>query len=211
MKKFLWLFPFFVVSCSIESYNETFYDSYGVVKEDANTSGKLYVRSDKGKILNPASSSLLSNEDRDRRVLMRFTTSDDINSDTIKVNVFDFLKITQINFKSGEDTFISDEVYLDNIWVAQDYLTLVMDVMAASENSLKNHQYFMYSNAEVVNDTVRMEFKYDRKDDLRNINVKKVVALKLDDKIQSQDSVVLAIKYRTNRGATKEKHIIYRK
>jgi hypothetical protein len=210
MKKFLWLFTFLAASCSLDNENETLYESYGVVKEDANTSGKLYVRSDNGKVLNPALSSLISNDDRDRRVWMLFTTGDDVKSDTIKVNVYDFLKITQIDFKTENDALVSDEVYLQKMWVAQNYLTLNMEVMASSENSLKNHQYFMYSNAEAVNDTVRMEFKYDRKNDTRNTKFNKIVALKLDDIIQNQDSVVLAIKYRTNI-ATKEEYIIYRK
>jgi hypothetical protein len=213
MKKILCLFAIFAVSCSIDNENETFYETYGVVKEDVHTNGKLYVRSDDGKVVIPAISSILSNDDRDKRVWMTFTTSDDIKSDTIKANMYDFLKITEIDFKKETGDLTSDNVYLMNIWIAQDYLTLIMKASAGSENSLKNHEYFMYSDTENVNDTVRMEFKYDRKNDGSSKEFNKIVALKLDDKIspaQGSDSVVVAIKYHTDLG-TKEKYLTYKK
>ncbi|MDR1594622.1 MAG: hypothetical protein LBS43_09110 [Prevotellaceae bacterium] len=205
MKKIFWLLAaFFIVSCSIDENNETIYQSYGVVKEDSNTSGKLYVRSDEGKIIVPSLSNLLSNDDRDSRIWMLFSTNDNVDSDTIKANVYDFLRITEIAFKNQSDESTSNEVYLQekNVWIAQDYLTMIMDVTANSEISLKNHKYTMYSDLEIVNDTVRMEFKYDRNNDSNNITFNKIVAMKLSDKIAVTDSqpVVLAIKYLTHTG-----------
>jgi hypothetical protein len=214
MKKvFLWLFAVLAASCSTDSDSDVFYQSYGVVKENAGTSGKLYIRSDEGKIIIPTLSSLISNEDRDKRVWMIYSTNDDVRLDTIKANMYDFIKITQIDFKRENDDITSDEVSLQEIWVAQDYLTLIMDVAAGSENSLKNHLYNMYSDTNVVNYPVRREFKYDRKNDSRNVRFKKIVALKLDDKInpaQGSDSVIMVIKYRMDTGF-KEKHIKYKK
>jgi hypothetical protein len=214
MKKvFLWLFAVLAASCSTNNENDVLYQSYGVVKEDANTSGKLYIRSDEGNIIIPTLSSLISNEDRDKRVWMMFFTSDNVQSDTIRANVYDFLKITSIDFKKENDDSTSDEVRSPKIWVAQDYLTLIMEVTAGSENSLQNHQYTMYSDTIVVNDTVRMEFKYDRKSDSHNSRFNKIVALKLDDKIkpaQGSNSVIMAIKYRTDAGF-KEEYITYQK
>jgi hypothetical protein len=213
MKKFLCLFAILAVSCSIDNENETFYQTYGVVKEDVNTNGKLYVRSDDGKVVIPAISSILSNDDRDKRVWMTFSTSDDVKSDTIKANVYDFLRITEIEFSTENEGSGSDNVDLREIWLAQDYLTMVMKVRAGSENSLKNHQYFMYSNTENVNDTVRMEFKYDRKNDAGSSEFNKILALKLNDIIspaQGSDSVVIAIKYHTD-AVSKERFLTYKK
>jgi hypothetical protein len=213
MKKILWLFAVLAASCSNgNDRNGILYQSYGVIKEDAGTSGKLYIRSDEGKII-ILSPGLMSNEDRDKRVWVRFFTDDDVKLDTIRANVYDLLKITSINFKKENDDLTSDEVRLLDIWVAQDYLTLIMDVTAGSDNSLKDHLYTMYSDTIVANDTVHMEFKYDRKSDDRSKRFNKIVALKLDDKIspaQGSDSVIMAIKYRTDSGF-KEQHITYKK
>jgi hypothetical protein len=180
---------------------------YGVVREDTNTSGKLYIRSDEGQIIIPASS-FLSIDDRNSRVWILFYTSDNVNnSDTIKTNIHEFLKITEIDF-NAETASTSDNVFLQKIWVAQDYLTLIMDVTALNEDSLEKHKYAMYSNWETVNDTVRMEFKYVRNNDSGNVQFSKTVALKLDDKITNPKTVVLAIKYQTNTG-NKEVFITY--
>jgi hypothetical protein len=218
MKKFflILLTTVIVASCSLdESDDGSLYQSYGVVKEEANASGRLYVRSDEGKVIIPSLSSLLSNENRDSRVWMLFSTADDIKSDTIKANVYDFLKITQMDFKLQNDESISDDVYLAKIWTAQDYLTLIMDVTASSENSLKNHKYTMYLNEESVNDveheqvsdTVRMEFKYDRNNDAPGTKFTKIVALKLDNKVNAR---VLVVKYKTATGF-KEEYVTYKK
>jgi hypothetical protein len=212
MKKFLCLFAIFAVSCSIDNENETLYETFGVVKEDVNTNGKLYVRSDNGKVIIPASS-MLTNDDRDQRVWMSFFTGDDVKSDTVKANVYEFLTITQVTFKGENDDLVSSDVDLKDIWLAQDYLTMIMKVKAGSKSSLENHRYIMYSSTENVNDTVRMEFKYDRNSDAGNSEFNKVVALKLDGIIspaQGSDSVVMAIKYRTNTG-TKEQYLTYKK
>jgi hypothetical protein len=212
MRKVFWLLTmFFIVSCSTDKNDnrDTLYQAYGVIREDANT-GKLYVRSDNGKAIIPALSSLLSNDDRDRRVWMLFSTGDDISLDTVKVNVYEFLKITQIDVKDQTDESTSDEVYLQEIWIAQDYLTMIMDVTASSEISLRNHRYTMYSDMKVVNDTVRMEFKYDRNNDSRSSKFTKIIALKLDDKITNPNSIVLAIKYRSSTG-DKEERVLYKK
>jgi hypothetical protein len=214
MKKILWLLTTaLVASCSLDDKgnDNIMYQSYGVVKEDANTSGKLYVRSDEGKTIIPSLSNLLSNDDREGRVWMVFSTDDDVNGDTVRANVYDFLRITIMDFKTENDKSTSDEVFLQNIWVAQNYLTMIMSVTANSEISLKNHKYTIYSDKEVVNDTVRMEFKYDRNNDANNLNINKIIALKLDDKIHLEsDSVVLAIKYRLN-AAVKETFVTYKK
>jgi hypothetical protein len=214
MKKILWLvMTIFIVSCSIDdNNNEALYQVYGVIKEDASTSGKLYVRSDNGHVIVPTLSNLLSNDDRDSRVWMLFSTNDNENSDTIKANIYDFLKITEIDFKTQSDESSSDEVYLQEIWIAQDYLTMVMDVSASSETSLKNHKYTMYSDLEIVNDTVRMEFKYDRNNDSNNAKFNKIVAMKLYDKVEVTDSksLVLVIKCKTNTG-DKETFVEYKK
>ncbi|MDR2382401.1 MAG: hypothetical protein LBD76_00735 [Prevotellaceae bacterium] len=207
MKKIFWILTTIVVaSCSFDDNdNETLYETYGVVKEDANISGKLYVRSDDGKAVHPSLSNLLSNEDRDTRVWMTFSTANDITSDTtIKANVYHFLRITPMDFKTYSDESASSTVYLWQMWVAQDYLTFVMDVNAGSENSLKEHKYTMYLKEE-VNDTARMEFKYDRNSDTSAKSFTKVVALKLDDKVNAK---VLAIKFNTDSGI-KEKFVQY--
>jgi hypothetical protein len=212
MKRFfLILTTIIVVSCSRDDDNEVLYQSYGVIKEDANTSGKLYVNSDEGKMIIPSLSSVLSNDDRGSRVCLLFSTSDDVNSDTIKANIYQRIIVTQMEFKTQNDKSISNDVYLKTMWVAQDYLTLTMDVMAGSENSLKNHKYTMYINEEITGDTVRMEFKYDRNNDAATTQFTKIVALKLDDKINvDSDSVVLTIKYKTNTGV-KEWFVTYKK
>jgi hypothetical protein len=214
MKKFFLILTIIIVaSCSLdEGSNEEFYQSYGVIKEDANTSGKLYVRSDSGKVIIPSISNFLSNDDRDSRVWMQFSTGDDVkNSDTIKANVYQFLIITQMNVKTQNDESVSDQVYLQEMWIAQDYLNLIMDVAASSENSLKSHKYTMYYDKEIVGDTVYMEFKYDRNYDATTSKFTKIVALKLDDKIDAvSNPVVLSIKYRTNTGL-EEKFVTYKK
>jgi hypothetical protein len=210
MKKILWLLAvIFTVSCSEDGNNEPVYQTYGVVREDTNTSGKLYIRSDKGKIIVPASS-LLSIDDRNSRVWMLFHTDDDVNnSDTIKANIHEFLRITEIDF-NAETVSTSNDVFLKEIWVAQDYLTLIMNVSALNEDSLEKHKYTMYSDWETVNDTVYMEFKYDRNNDSGNVQFNKIVALRLDDKITNSESVVLAIKYLTNTGY-KDAFVTYKK
>jgi hypothetical protein len=216
MKKFYWLLMMvFIASCDSNKNNEVFYQSYGVVKEDVNTSGKLYVKSDAGKAIIPSPDGWLSNDDKDSRVWMSFSTTDNVALDTIRGSVRSFLKITPMDFKTQNNDSISesDEVFLQEMWIAQDYLTLIMDATAGSEISLKDHTYTMYSNKEVVSDTVRMEFKYDRNNDSHNIKFSKIVALKLDDKItvnSDSTAVVLAVKYRTNAGL-KEQYLKYAK
>jgi hypothetical protein len=214
MKKFFWLLTtILIVSCSRDDNNEALYETYGVVKEDVNTSGKLYVRSDNGKVILPLSN-FLSNDDRDRRVWMRFFTGDNVNSDTVKVNIHEFLIITNMADTTQPDESKSDVVYLKNIGVAQDYLTMQMTVMAGSESSLQNHKYTMYSDWKVVNDTVRMEFKYNRNNDALNVSFTKLVALKLDDKItlaENANQAVLAIKYLSSTNSIKEIFVTYRK
>jgi hypothetical protein len=212
MKKIFYLLAMaLVASCSLDDKDDTvLYQSYGVVKEDVNTSGKLYIKSDEGKTIIP-STSLLLNGDREKRVWIMFSTEDDVKGDTIRANVYDFLRITVADFKTANDESTSDNVLLTNIWVAQNYLTMIMSVTANSESSLENHKYTIYSDKEVVNDTVRMEFKYDRNNDGNSMNLNNVVALQLDDKIQMEsDSVVLAIKYRVN-AAAKETFVTYKK
>jgi hypothetical protein len=202
-----------IASCSFDDMdNESVLcQSYGVVKEDANTSGKLYVRSDEGKTIIPSLSSLLLNDDRESRVWIEFSTDDDINADTVRANVYDFLRITLMDFKTENDESTSDEAFFQDIWVAQNYLTMIMNVTANSANSLKNHKYTIMSNKEVVNDTVRMEFKYNRNNDANSLKFNKAIALKLDDKIHTEsDSVILAIKYRANT-AVKETFVTYKK
>ncbi|MDR1170772.1 MAG: hypothetical protein LBK97_08075 [Prevotellaceae bacterium] len=215
MKIFLCLLvTVFIVSCSDDkNNNEALYQSYGVVKEDVNTNGKLYVESDNGKAIIPSRSGVLLNDDKGSRVWMMFSTGDNIDRDTVKVDVYELLRITQMDFKTQSDESTSDEVHLQNIWVAQDYLTLTMDVTASSRASLENHKYTMYSDKEIVNDTVRMEFKYNRNSDSRSLKFTKIVALKLDDKIivnSDSASVVLAIKYLTNTSA-REIFVTYKK
>jgi hypothetical protein len=214
MKKFFLILTAIIWgSCSLDENNEEYYESYGVVKEDANTSGKLYVRSDNGKTIIPASSNFLSNDDRDSRVWMLFSTGDNVESDTIKANVYQFLKVTQMDFKTRNDeSAVSDVVYLrEKMWIAQDYLTFTMNVTARDTKSLESHKYTMYLDEETVDDTVRMEFKYDRNNDAITSNIIKIVALKLDDKINvASDSVVLAIKYNTTTGI-KEQFVTYKK
>jgi hypothetical protein len=213
MKRFfLVLTTIILASCDIDEENkEELYQSYGVVREDASTSGKLYVKSDDGKVIIPSISNFLSNDDRDSRVWMLFSTGDDVKSDTIKANVYQFLIVTQMDAKTQNDETTSDDVDLKEIWIAQDYLTLTMDVTASSENSLKYHKYIMYFDQEVVDDTVRMEFKYDRNNDATTTKFTKIVALKLDDKISAvSDSVVLSVKYKASTGV-KEKFVTYRK
>jgi hypothetical protein len=217
MKRFLWLSltAILIVSCNADDKNnETLYHTYGVVKEDVNSNGKLYIRNDNGKILIPTLPNFLNNDDKDIRVWMLFFTDDNVKSDTVKANIYDFLKITNMDFKTQNDESKSDAVYLKKIWIAQDYLTLIMDVMAGSENSLKNHKYTMYSSPDIVNDTVYMEFKYDRNNDAINIPYSKIVTLKLDDKInlsQNSESVILAIKYLSNTNTAKETYVTYKK
>jgi hypothetical protein len=220
MKKFflILLTTVFVASCSLDESgngdeNESLYQSYGVVKEYTNATGKLYVHSDEGKVIIPSLSNLLSIEHRDSRVWMLFSTVDDPQLDTIKANVYDFLQITQMEFKLKNDESTVNDVYLTNMWVAQDYLTLIMDVTASSENSLKNHKYTMcldkdfVNNTEQVSDTVWMEFKYDRNNDAPGTKFTKIVALKLDDKVNAR---VLVVKYKTATGF-KEKFVTYKK
>ncbi|MDR0724454.1 MAG: hypothetical protein LBF59_00405 [Prevotellaceae bacterium] len=208
-----------VASCSFDDTdNVAYYQAYGVIKEDAKTNGKLYVRSDEGKVILPSQSNFLSNENRDSRVWMMYSTDSNIDSDTIKAFVYDFLVVTQMDFKTQNDESASDDVYLHNIWVAQDYLTLMMDVKANSKFSLENHKYTMFLDNKSLNsieeindivssDTVRLEFKYDRNDDAYTESFTKIVALKLDDKI---DAKVLLIKYTTDSGI-KEKFVTYTK
>ena len=215
MKRFfLILATITVASCNLDdSDSETSYQAYGVIKEDSPTSGKLYVRSDNGKAILPSQSNLLSNEDRDSRVWMTFSTADNVNLDTIRANVYDFLIITQMDFKTQNDESISDNVYLQEMWVAQDYLTLIMNVTASSEISLKNHKYTMFldeeqiTGTEEVNDTVRLEFKYDRNNDTNSQSFTKIVTLKLNDKINAK---ILTVKYRTDTGL-REKIVTYTK
>jgi hypothetical protein len=217
MKRFFWLLTvFLIVSCSNDDKSENLHQSYGVVKEDVSTnaSGKLYIRSDNGKIIVPTLSNPLSNDYKDSRVWILFSTNNDIQSDTVKANLYDLLKITNMEFKNRDDESKSDIVYLQDIWIAQDYLTLIMDVAAGSENSLRNHKYTVYSDLEVINDTVRMEFKYDRNNDALNTRFSKIVTLKLDDKIdltQNAGSVVLSIKYLSGTGSYNKKYITYKK
>jgi hypothetical protein len=214
MKKFfLILTTIILASCNFDDENnEELYQSYGVIKEDANTNGKLYVRSDDGKVIIPSISNLLLNDDRDSRVWMLFSTSDNVKSDTIKANVYQFLIVTQMDVKTQNDkSVVSDDVYLREMWIAQDYLTLTMDATASSENSLKYHTYTMYFDEETVSDTVYMEFKYDRNNDATTSKFTKIVALKLDNKINvDSDSVVLSIKYKTTTGL-KEQFVTYKK
>jgi hypothetical protein len=216
-KFFVILAAIIAASCSLEDdEKETLYQSYGLVREDSQTSGKLYIRSDNGKVILPSQSNLLSNSDRDSRVWIAFYTNSDINSDTIKANISDFLKITEMDFKTQIDESAlsaSDNVYLQEMWVAQDYLTLTMDVKAGSENSLKNHKYTMFLNEkseyniEEVSDTVHLEFIYDRNNDVNSQSFVKTVTLKLDDKVNAK---ILAVRYRTDSGI-KEKFVTYTK
>jgi hypothetical protein len=215
MKRFLWLTTMFViVSCSSDDRHEFLYQSFGVVKEDASVGGRRYVRSDNGRAIVPVSPHYLSKIDKDSRVWMLFSTDANTNADTIKADVYDFLRITNMEFKRQPDDSKSDVVYLKKLWIAQDYLTLTMEVAAGSENSLKDHKYTMYSDLAVVNDTVRMEFKYDRVNDALHASFTKAVTLKLDDKInpnQDSTSVILAIKYASDRDAVKEEYVRYRR
>jgi hypothetical protein len=203
-----------MASCSLEDTdNVAIYQDYGVIREDSPTSGKLYIRSDEGKVILPSQSNFLSNEDRDSRVWLRFSTASDIDSDTIKANVYEFLIVTQMGFKTQNDESVSDNVYLQSMWVAQDYLTLIMDVAASSDNSLQSHKYTMFLDEESVNsieevsDTVHLVFKYDRNNDSNTNSYTKIVALKLDDKINAK---VLKITYKTDLGI-KEQIVTYKK
>jgi hypothetical protein len=188
-------------ACSLEEDSSgDLLQSYGVVREDTEISGKLYIRNDKGQMIIPSLSSLLSNNDRNKRVWVQFSTADILNSDTIKANVYELLKIAQMNFKPQNDESVSDVVYLQKMWVAQDFLTLVMDVSAASEKSLENHNFTMYLDEKHAADTLSMEFKYDRNDDSSTSKFTKAVALKLDDIIGASEQVILVVKYKTDTG-----------
>jgi hypothetical protein len=199
MKKIFWLLAAFLVTSCLDDdrNNEIMYTSYGVVKEDAQSGGKLYVRSDKGAKIAPMSSGLLTVNEKDKRVWLLFSTDVNVESDTIKAKVYDFLKVTEMELKKEYDDWKSDEVNLNKVWVAQNFLTMTFKAFASSESSLKNHKYVMYSDLEVRNDTLKMEFKYDNDNDSRTYAYNKVVALKLDSIIDKNtaDSVVLAIRY----------------
>ncbi|MDR3245468.1 MAG: hypothetical protein LBT50_03445 [Prevotellaceae bacterium] len=201
MKKFFYLFVAIIIaSCSAENDNEEFYESFGVVKENGDASGKFHIRSDNGKVIVPTSG-LLSLDDKGRRVWLVFLTDSNIESDTIKANVYKFIRVTEMDLKNEFDEQSSDVVNLNSIWTAQNYLTLMMSVRANSETSLENHKYTMYSDLELRNDTLQMEFKYDDNNDSYGTVFNKIVALKLDQlpspNQNSADSVVLAIKYRS--------------
>jgi hypothetical protein len=203
----------FLASCSKGRNNDPLYETFGVIKEDINVSGRLYVRSDNGKAVVPSDSGLLKNDDKDSRVWVMFSTNDDVNSDTIRAFVNGLLVVTEMEFKTENDELTSDNVSLQEMWVAQDYLTMIMNVEANSEKSLKDHKYTMYSSKEIVNDTVRMEFKYSRNNDSGGARFNKIVALKLNDKLTvapGSDSVVVAVKYRTG-SSSRESFVKYKK
>jgi hypothetical protein len=220
MKKFFYLFAAITIiaSCSSDNDSEKFYESFGVVKENGDASGKFHVRSDNGKVIVPTTSNILSLDDRDRRVWLLFSTNGNIDLDTIKASVYDFIRVPEMSFTYEFDELKSDIVTLNNMWIAQNYLTLRMKVRANSENSLKNHKYTMYSDLEFRSDTLQMEFKYDNNDDAYGTEFSEIVALKLDQlpspipnsNQNVADSVVLAIKYRST-DSDKVVHLKYKR
>jgi hypothetical protein len=205
------LIPLSFVSCLDKNdNNEVFYESFGVVKETVAGSGKMYVHTDRGNKINP--NVTLNPDDKDRRVYMIFTATEDPEKvDTINASVRKFLRITQVGVQSGgADTLGTDRIMkLREIWTAQNYLTFSFDVSAASENSLAKHKYTLLSDTAVVNDTVRVDFRYSRNNDQGSQRFNKLVAIKLEKLLNLQRSVVLAIKYDDAESTDKIKYIKY--
>ncbi|MDR2424572.1 MAG: hypothetical protein LBD59_07600 [Prevotellaceae bacterium] len=215
MKKFIIAFKALIicviaVSCSNSGDNSEVYETIGVVVEDANYGGKLYVVSDGGKIIFPTSS-VLSINDRDARVWISFSIENDVNADTIKAVLYRFVKIPTAEVKTeGANTLQNDDIVeMFNIWVAHNYLTFSMNLYAYSPTSLAAHKYFMYLNPETVGDTLHLELRYDRNRDANNTFYKQLLAVKMSE-IYSAAAVnsasVLAIKYR-DRDGNKIKYI----
>jgi len=213
MKKVFWLVAAFLLTSCMDDdrNNEVLYTSYGVVKEDTLSSGKVYVRSDKGAKISPTLPNLLSVNDKDKRVWLLFSTDANVTSDTIKAKVYNLLKVTEMELKKEYDDVKSDAVNPD-VWVAQNYLTMTFKAFAGSESSLKDHKYTMYSDLEIRNDTLQMEFKYDDNNDSRYQTFNKVVTLKLDSIIDKNtaDSVVLAIRYLNHSNSEKTVYTKYK-
>ena len=190
--------------------NEVFYESLGVVKESVAGSGKMYVHSDKGNKINP--NVTLNQDDKDRRVYLIFTATEDPDKvDTINAIVRKFLRITQIGVQSGgSDTLGTDRITkLREIWTAQNYLTFSFDVLATSENSLANHKYTLLSDLTAVNDTIEVDFRYNRNNDQGNQRFNKLVAIKLENLLDIQKSAILAIKYDDAESTGKIKYVKY--
>ena len=193
------------VSCSKSSDNAELYETIGVVAEDANIGGKLYVVSDNGKIVYPTAS-VLSINDRDARVWMLYSIENDANADTLKAVVYQFLRVTTAKVQTeGADTLKNDDVVeMFNIWVAQNYLTFSMKLYAYSPTSLDKHKYAIYLNpATAPSDTLHLELRYDRNRDANNTYYNKLLAVKMSDIYTAaavNSASVLAIKYRHENG-----------
>jgi len=196
------------VSCSDDD-GDTLYQSYGVVKEDINSTNKFYVRTDKGHVLIPTTS-ILKVEDIGKRVWMAFTTDDDVNADTIRTKVYDFLRITQVNIQTGGlDTLSNDRVKPEKYWVAQNYLTMHIPTYASSEYDLEKHKWYMYSGMDIVNDTLNMELRYDNNRDNPYRIFNKVIAVPLNG-INPEKEIVIAVKYKYEDSTDKTIYLEYK-
>jgi len=198
-----------LVSCNKHnSVNERFYQAFGVVKE---SEGKLYIETDKSQTINPSVASILSIADKDKRVWTLYTTENN-SLDAIKADIFELLRVTEFNIQNdGLDTLKADPVSLKDIWIAHDYLTLIMEISAKTENSLALHKYSMYSDMVVSNDTLNLEFRYDSNNDEQLRKYEKVIALKLSKDLNpNSESTVLAIRYNPGRGTQKTIYMTYK-
>lgn len=157
-----------LVSCWEESSpNE--YEAFGVIEEN---SGKLCMRSDNGSLLVPTKAISAYAGHGDRAWMLFSADKAPQENEIIEVDLYDITKLHECALQTeGADTLGNDGVQLNRIWIAQDFLTLDMMVVAYDEYALKKHDFVVYHEMRTRNDTLYMQFRHKarstgNKDDL---------------------------------------------
>ncbi|MDR0560508.1 MAG: hypothetical protein LBG92_10075 [Prevotellaceae bacterium] len=186
-----------LVSCNKNKQEEKLYESFGVVKE--NGAGNFYIKTDMNNCIVPVNEKLTA-KDKNARVWLLFLVKDGLEkADTVKAEVQQLLRISGVEIKTdGLSDLKNDPVNrLNAAWLAQDYLTLSLDLSSFSPEMLGSHKYFLYKQpSESVIDTVHIELRYDKNGDMGDRRYTKLLAVetaKIFDTIQKPS--VVALKY----------------
>jgi hypothetical protein len=197
-----------IYSCTLEEDEGYYTNSFGVVKHlNGNTP---YIESDESEILvsNQSISSFVEEGDR---VWVSYTVENENKKrDTLTIIPYRITRVMPLNLQS-EPKPNDNGVDLWTIWVAQGFLTFDFRIRAKDPDKIKEHEYALVSLQREIGDTLFVDFQHDAKGDINGVLCRTAVALKLSDLKIANDSVVIAISYKSLDGTKHTEYRMYRK
>jgi hypothetical protein len=175
------------------------HEAFGVAESSG---GKLCIRDDSGGLLTPAQA-ITPFVDEGNRLWALFSSEHAPNGQNLDINLFDITKLYACALQTGGlDTLGNDSVELNKIWIAQGFLTLDIMVTAEDEYTLKTHTYAMYSDMNIENDTLYIDFRHNAKGDTDREKYRTGVAMKLSAFDFNSNFTVIAMTIVGNGGKT---------